>query len=241
MLQRPGDAYAIWHFWHGPEREFRGWYVNLQEPFRRTAQGYDTQDLELDIWVPARRALGVEGRRAPRRAGAGRALRRGTGDGDPRRGSAHHGRPRCGQALVVGRLGELEPGPRVAGRRELPFKDRRGAADRRPVASVTANARTLPLARGLVVILLLLTVVTSIAVSLPTTTRTLLKDRRSNLQVPASIRAGWIPAVPFAPALITFYASHLRARGQLLHPGAGSCRRASLTRHLAPSSPCSRT
>lgn len=52
MLQRPGDAYAIWVFWHGPEREFRGWYVNLQEPFRRTAQGYDTQDLELDISVP---------------------------------------------------------------------------------------------------------------------------------------------------------------------------------------------
>ena len=52
MLQRPGEAYAIWLFWHGPEREFRGWYVNLQEPFRRDAQGYDTQDLELDIWVP---------------------------------------------------------------------------------------------------------------------------------------------------------------------------------------------
>lgn len=51
MLQRPGDSYAIWIFWHGPEREFRGWYVNLQEPFRRTAEGYDTQDLELDIVV----------------------------------------------------------------------------------------------------------------------------------------------------------------------------------------------
>jgi len=52
MLQRPGESYAIWVFWHGPQREFRGWYVNLQEPFRRTAAGYDTQDLELDIWVP---------------------------------------------------------------------------------------------------------------------------------------------------------------------------------------------
>ncbi len=52
MLQRPGEAYAIWLFWHGPEREFHGWYVNLQEPFRRTPAGYDTQDLELDIWVP---------------------------------------------------------------------------------------------------------------------------------------------------------------------------------------------
>jgi hypothetical protein len=52
MLQRPGEAYAIWVFWFGEERTFRGWYVNFQEPFRRTAHGYDTQDLELDIWAP---------------------------------------------------------------------------------------------------------------------------------------------------------------------------------------------
>jgi len=53
MLQRPGEAHAVWVFWHGPNRVFRGWYINLEEPFRRTAFGYDTQDLELDIWVPA--------------------------------------------------------------------------------------------------------------------------------------------------------------------------------------------
>jgi hypothetical protein len=52
MLQRPGESYAIWTFWFGAERAFRGWYVNFQEPFRRTPIGYDTQDLELDIWVP---------------------------------------------------------------------------------------------------------------------------------------------------------------------------------------------
>ena len=52
MLQRPGEAYAVFVFWHGPEREFRGWYLNLQDPFRRHAQAYDTQDHELDIWVP---------------------------------------------------------------------------------------------------------------------------------------------------------------------------------------------
>src|SRR4051812_8138071 len=51
MLQRPGDAYAVWVFWHGEEREFAGWYLNLQEPFRRTSHGYDTQDLELDLLV----------------------------------------------------------------------------------------------------------------------------------------------------------------------------------------------
>jgi uncharacterized protein DUF402 len=51
QLQRPGEMHAIWVFWHGPEREFRGWYVNLQEPFRRTSLGFDTQDLELDIVI----------------------------------------------------------------------------------------------------------------------------------------------------------------------------------------------
>lgn len=53
QLQRPGESYAVWVFWHGLEREFWGWYVNLQEPFRRTSRGFDTQDLELDLWVPS--------------------------------------------------------------------------------------------------------------------------------------------------------------------------------------------
>ena len=53
MLQRPGEAHAIWVFWEGEFREHAGWYVNFQEPFRRTDHGYDTQDLELDIWIDA--------------------------------------------------------------------------------------------------------------------------------------------------------------------------------------------
>jgi hypothetical protein len=51
-LHRPDDWYAIWVFWHGDEREFAGWYVNFQEPYRRREHGFDTADLELDIWVP---------------------------------------------------------------------------------------------------------------------------------------------------------------------------------------------
>lgn len=51
MLQRPGDAYAIWHFWSGSDREFAGWYVNFEAPFERTAIGFDTKDLELDIVI----------------------------------------------------------------------------------------------------------------------------------------------------------------------------------------------
>lgn len=53
MVQRPGEMHAIWVFWQGARREFAGWYVNIEEPFRRTAEGFDTQDLELDIWIPA--------------------------------------------------------------------------------------------------------------------------------------------------------------------------------------------
>ena len=51
MVQRPGEHHAVWHFWNGPERTFECWYINLQTAFRRTADGYDTQDLELDIVV----------------------------------------------------------------------------------------------------------------------------------------------------------------------------------------------
>ena len=51
-LHRPGDAYAVLVFWDGPERRFAGWYVNFQDPFRRTRLGVDTFDHELDIWIP---------------------------------------------------------------------------------------------------------------------------------------------------------------------------------------------
>jgi hypothetical protein len=48
-LQRPGDAYAVYAFWEGPTPDFACWYVNFQEPFRRSEDGFDTQDLELDL------------------------------------------------------------------------------------------------------------------------------------------------------------------------------------------------
>lgn len=51
VLQRPDDAYSVELFWSGPEREFEGWYVNLQDPIRRHAHGFDTLDHELDYWV----------------------------------------------------------------------------------------------------------------------------------------------------------------------------------------------
>ena len=50
MLRRPGDRYSIWVFWHGESREFACWYVNLEQPYRRSAIGIDTLDHELDLW-----------------------------------------------------------------------------------------------------------------------------------------------------------------------------------------------
>jgi Protein of unknown function (DUF402) len=50
MLRRPGDRYSIWVFWHGSEREFECWYVNLEQPYRRSAIGVDSLDHELDLW-----------------------------------------------------------------------------------------------------------------------------------------------------------------------------------------------
>jgi hypothetical protein len=49
MLQRPTDAYAVWVFWTGPDRHFAAWYVNLQDPFRRSQHGIDTLDHEIDL------------------------------------------------------------------------------------------------------------------------------------------------------------------------------------------------
>jgi uncharacterized protein DUF402 len=45
--------HAIFLFWKGPEREFTGWYFNLQDAPRRTPIGFDTVDHELDIVWPA--------------------------------------------------------------------------------------------------------------------------------------------------------------------------------------------
>jgi hypothetical protein len=52
MLRRAELWHSVWVFWSGEARAFAGWYVNFEEPFRRMPNGYDTRDLELDIWIP---------------------------------------------------------------------------------------------------------------------------------------------------------------------------------------------
>jgi predicted RNA-binding protein associated with RNAse of E/G family len=51
-LMYPGEPYSIWLFWESePERHFTAYYVNFEEPFRRTSVGVDTNDHTLDIVV----------------------------------------------------------------------------------------------------------------------------------------------------------------------------------------------
>lgn len=51
-LMFPGRGHSIWLTWEGgAERRFTGYYVNMEEPFRRTAIGFDTNDHMLDVVV----------------------------------------------------------------------------------------------------------------------------------------------------------------------------------------------
>ena len=45
------EPFSTWVFWDGEKRDLDAWYINLQEPFTRTPEGIDSQDLELDFVV----------------------------------------------------------------------------------------------------------------------------------------------------------------------------------------------
>lgn len=50
QLMRPGDPYAPMGFWR-QDLSFVAWYINLQDPVRRSHVGYDRMDHVLDIVV----------------------------------------------------------------------------------------------------------------------------------------------------------------------------------------------
>ena len=51
MLAVPGAAHSVYAMWEAGHTSFRSWYINLQEPLRRTSMGFDTMDHLLDIVV----------------------------------------------------------------------------------------------------------------------------------------------------------------------------------------------
>ncbi|GAA3798954.1 DUF402 domain-containing protein [Cellulomonas soli] len=50
-IGRVGQPFEVWRFSTPDERDVASWYVNLQEPLRRTADGFETLDHVLDIVV----------------------------------------------------------------------------------------------------------------------------------------------------------------------------------------------
>ncbi|OAI42561.1 hypothetical protein AYO38_11370 [bacterium SCGC AG-212-C10] len=53
-LMYPGEGHSIWAFWEyndAGERVFGSYYVNMEEPFRRSPIGFDTNDHTLDVIV----------------------------------------------------------------------------------------------------------------------------------------------------------------------------------------------
>lgn len=50
MLTPAGAAHSFWAHWDESWR-FGGWYVNLQEPLRRSRYGFDTADNVLDLVI----------------------------------------------------------------------------------------------------------------------------------------------------------------------------------------------
>jgi hypothetical protein len=51
MLATPGAAHAVYVMWETGQTKLRCWYIDLQEPLRRTTIGFDTMDHLLDIVV----------------------------------------------------------------------------------------------------------------------------------------------------------------------------------------------
>jgi predicted RNA-binding protein associated with RNAse of E/G family len=51
ILSCPGDAYSVQLFWTRGGWEFACWYIDLQEPLRRTHLGFDTRDHIVDAVV----------------------------------------------------------------------------------------------------------------------------------------------------------------------------------------------
>lgn len=53
LLYRPGDAHSAWRFQWAEDQTLKMWYVNLEEPWVRTSQGFDSRDHGLDVIVAA--------------------------------------------------------------------------------------------------------------------------------------------------------------------------------------------
>ncbi len=51
MLIIPGEAFSTYIMWETGTKNLECWYINLQEPIRRTSIGFDTMDNMLDVVI----------------------------------------------------------------------------------------------------------------------------------------------------------------------------------------------
>ena len=51
FLVVPGDSFSVYIMWDTATKNLDCWYINLQEPIRRTKIGFDTMDNMLDVVV----------------------------------------------------------------------------------------------------------------------------------------------------------------------------------------------
>ena len=87
-------------------RQLDHWYVNFEQPLRRTPLGFDTFDEKLDSDRTVRRQVSLEGRGRARAGRRGRAARCGRG--------SRGGRARAPRVAVPDRLGGVATRPRLA-------------------------------------------------------------------------------------------------------------------------------
>ena len=50
-LKNPRSMWSLWVFWNEGMTDLRGWYINIDMPYKRTRFGFDTLDLVLDVVV----------------------------------------------------------------------------------------------------------------------------------------------------------------------------------------------
>jgi hypothetical protein len=51
MFLEPEKYYSCWLFWDHTRGQFTSYYINFQLPFQRSALGFDTLDLDLDLVI----------------------------------------------------------------------------------------------------------------------------------------------------------------------------------------------
>jgi hypothetical protein len=50
-LKHPRSMWSLWVFWDPGMTDVRGWYINIDAPYKRTRFGFDTWDMFLDVVV----------------------------------------------------------------------------------------------------------------------------------------------------------------------------------------------